>query len=220
MDANDVPIQVTATPIPDCVDAEDLAGKFLFAVIESAQEAMLHFGECPPHVNILGRNVQGTTMRAHYVMPLSDLLEATDGDPAILRTAIPKVSREFQARYIAVVGQAYFTEGRSEDPAAHAYQAEHGSLDGFPGAHEILSIHLEGREGYQFFLFPVLRDNAGKVEGFGPNQSEDANVRLMGGLGVGLMHAEGDTPNPGDPSITVIDPSKFNRNPEPGDLPN
>lgn len=220
MHVNDIPIQVTATPIPDCVEAEDLAGKFLFAVIEAAQQSMLRFGQCPPHVNILGRNVQGTTMRAHYVMPLTDLLEATEGDPAILQVAIPKVSREFQARYIALVGEAYYTEGRAEDPEAHAYQNEHGSLKGYPGAQEVLSIHLEGREGYQFFLFPVLRDDAGKITGFGPNESEKGEVNVIGGIGVGLMHPEGETPNPGDPGITVIDPSKLNHNPDPGDLPN
>ncbi len=218
---NDIPIRVTASPVPDCVAEKDLAGRFLSAVIESSQDAMIRFGTIPPHVNILGTNVQCTTMRAHYVMPLAELLEANEGDPAILAVAIPKVSREFQARYIALVVEAYYTEGRAEDPAAHAYQEEHGTLDGFPGAREILSIQLEGREGFVFYLFPILRDAAGKVTGFGPDEAENGDVRIMSGMGPGLLHAEGERPDPGDPDITVIDPRDFNPNTtDPGDLPN
>ncbi|HUW09541.1 MAG TPA: hypothetical protein VM537_07400 [Anaerolineae bacterium] len=220
MATNDVPIQVTASPIPDCVENEDLAPKFLFAVVEAAQQSMMALGHCPPHANILGRNVQGTTMRAHYVMPLTDLLEATEGDPTILSVAIPKVSREFQARYVALAVEAYCTSGRAEDPAANAYQREHGTLKGFPGAREVLSVHMEGREGIAFLVFPVLRNDSGKVTGFGPDESGEGDVRLMAGLGFRLLHHEGDLPNPGDPGLTVIDPSDFNRKPEPGDLPN
>jgi hypothetical protein len=218
MQPDDVPIHVTATPIPDYIEEDSLANIFIHEVIEASQSAMIHFGYCHTHVNLVGTNVQGTTMRAHYIMPLDDLLEATGGDRSILQVAIPKVSREFQARYIAVVSAAYFIKRFALDPAAAAYQNEHGSLSGFPGAVEILSIHLEGREGYQFFLFPVMRNAAGRVTGFGPNEGDMGQVNLVNSC-VGLLHPEGEVPNPGDPSITIIDTST-NHNPEPGDLPN